>query len=177
MSPSFPVDPVHPPAPYIGGKRALAGRIIERINATPHDGYAESFVGMGGVFFRRDQRPKTEVINDINGEVANLFRILQRHYPQFMEPIDQRSARRPGGLLGLQAGARLAHLHDHRRQGHAGQGADHHGLEDGLVPVLRRDHGATRPGVVEKDRYDLLCSILLYDRSMAHDRGRGGGTK
>jgi DNA adenine methylase len=28
-----------------------------------------------------------EVINDINGEVANLFRILQRHYPQFLEVL------------------------------------------------------------------------------------------
>jgi DNA adenine methylase len=82
-----PVNPVWPPAAYIGGKRILAKAIIERINSIPHTGYAEPFVGMGGVFLRRTRKPKTEVINDLNGEVANLFRILQRHYPQFMETL------------------------------------------------------------------------------------------
>lgn len=74
-----------PPAPYIGGKRLLAKRIIERIEATPHRCYAEPFIGMGGVFFRRRMRPGSEVINDLNGEVANLFRVLQRHYAFFID--------------------------------------------------------------------------------------------
>lgn len=78
-----PVEPVNPPAPYIGGKRILSKLIIQRINQIPHEAYVEPFVGMGGVFLRRNQQPRLEVINDINGEVANLFRILQRHYPQF----------------------------------------------------------------------------------------------
>lgn len=81
------VVPALPPAPYFGGKRLLAKRLIERINATPHTLYAEPFVGMGGVFLRRDHRPKTEVINDLSKDVANLFRILQRHYPQFMDVL------------------------------------------------------------------------------------------
>lgn len=81
------VDPVHPPAPYIGGKRRLAARLVQKIAATPHQTYAEAFVGMGGVFFRRTARPRAEVINDRNGEVANLFRILQRHHPQFMDTL------------------------------------------------------------------------------------------
>lgn len=81
------VDPVTPPAAYIGGKRVLSKQIIDRINRTPHAAYAEPFVGMGGVFLRRTRKPRMEAINDINGEVANLFRILQRHYPQFMETL------------------------------------------------------------------------------------------
>jgi DNA adenine methylase len=81
------VDPVNPPAPYIGGKRVLSKTIIQLINATEHDGYCEAFVGMGGVFLRRDHRPRMEAINDISGDIANLFRILQRHYPQFMETL------------------------------------------------------------------------------------------
>lgn len=79
--------PVHPPAAWQGGKRRLARRIVDHIDATPHDGYAEAFVGMGGVFFRRGRQPRTEVINDRNGDVANLFRILQRHYPQFVDTL------------------------------------------------------------------------------------------
>lgn len=82
-----PVAPVAPAAPYIGGKRVLSKTIIRRINATPHDGYAEPFVGMGGIFLRRTMQPRMEAINDISGDIANLFRILQRHYPQFVETL------------------------------------------------------------------------------------------
>lgn len=74
-----------PAAPYIGGKRNLAGRLVKRIESIPHQTYAEPFVGMGGIFFRRETVAKAEVINDFSGDVANFFRILQRHYPQFME--------------------------------------------------------------------------------------------
>ena len=42
---------------------------------------------MGGVFLRRRHRPKAEVINDLNREVATFFRILQRHYVQFIDII------------------------------------------------------------------------------------------
>ena len=81
------VKPVRPVAPYIGGKRALAKRLVERIDAAPHDLYAEPFVGMGGVFFRRARRPRKEVINDISTDVVNLFRLLQRHYQQLLDVL------------------------------------------------------------------------------------------
>lgn len=81
------VEPVHPPAAYIGGKRQLAKRLCQMIDAVPHSIYAEPFVGMGGVFFRRNRAPKAEFINDRSGDVVNLFRILQRHYPQFMDTL------------------------------------------------------------------------------------------
>ena len=81
------VTPVRPIAPYLGGKRGLAKQLIKIIEAIPHSTYAEPFVGMGGVFFRRRQRPGAEVINDINRDIATLFRILQRHYPQFLDTI------------------------------------------------------------------------------------------
>ena len=48
-----PVAAVRPVAPYIGGKRNLSKLLVERINAVPHALYAEPFVGMGGVFFKR----------------------------------------------------------------------------------------------------------------------------
>lgn len=72
-----PVSPVRPIAPYIGGKRNLARRLCALIEATPHTTYAEAFVGMGGVFFRRKSRPKCELINDWSGDVANLFRCMR----------------------------------------------------------------------------------------------------
>lgn len=82
-----PVEPVRPLAPYVGGKRGLAKELVARIAAIPHDTYAEVFVGMGGVFLRRTSRPKGEVINDWSGDVATLFRVVQRHYAVFVDMI------------------------------------------------------------------------------------------
>lgn len=73
------IEPVRPVAPYIGGKKQLAKAAIAAIDAIDHQTYAEVFVGMGGVFFRRTRQPKAEVINDLSSDVANLFRVLQRH--------------------------------------------------------------------------------------------------
>ncbi|MFN4058241.1 MAG: DNA adenine methylase [Roseinatronobacter sp.] len=75
-----------PIAPWIGGKRNLAKRICAIIDAdTRHTTYAEPFVGMGGIFLRRNVRPKAEFINDRSREVYNLFRILQEHYVAFLD--------------------------------------------------------------------------------------------
>jgi DNA adenine methylase len=72
-------------APYVGGKRNLSARVIEWIGRIPHRCYAEPFVGMGGVFFRRPERAASEVINDRSRDVATFFRVLQRHYVPFIE--------------------------------------------------------------------------------------------
>jgi DNA adenine methylase len=39
-----------PVAAFIGGKRRLGENLARRIEAIPHETYAEPFVGMGGVF-------------------------------------------------------------------------------------------------------------------------------
>ena len=74
-------------AGYVGGKRQLAKHLTALIRETPHTTYAEAFVGMGGVFFKRDQKPKAEVINDLNKDVATFFRVLQRHYQAFLDML------------------------------------------------------------------------------------------
>lgn len=88
------VDPVSPAAGYQGGKRNLARRICAIIDRTEHDGYAEPFVGMGGIFLRRSTRPRAEIINDISGDVATFFRVLQEHYPYFIDMLRFRIASR-----------------------------------------------------------------------------------
>ncbi|MDA5192797.1 DNA adenine methylase [Govanella unica] len=80
-----PIRPVKPIAGYIGGKRNLAARIVTLIERIPHTAYYEPFVGMGGIFLRRRARPKVEAINDISGDVTNLFRMLAEHYPYVMD--------------------------------------------------------------------------------------------
>ena len=109
---SVPVRPVSPPAPYLGGKRNLAGRLVKLIDAVPHRTYVDVFHGMGGVFLRRTMRPPVEVINDIAGDVANLFRVLQEHYPYLMDVLRWRLTSRAESnrLLGLPSD-RLTDLH------------------------------------------------------------------
>ena len=114
------VAPVAPAAGYQGGKRNLARRICAIIDGLDHDGYAEPFVGMGGIFFRRRRRPRVEVINDISGDVATFFRVLQEHYPYLLDMLRFRVASRaefqrllgqdPTRLTDLQRAARFLYL-------------------------------------------------------------------
>lgn len=115
-----PVAPVQPVAAWIGGKRNLAKRLVARIGAVDHETYAEAFVGMGGVFLRRDRRPRCEVINDRSEDVATFFRVLQHHYVPFVEMIrwqissranfDKLAAQDPATLTDLQRSARFLYL-------------------------------------------------------------------
>jgi DNA adenine methylase len=82
-----PARPASPPAPYLGGKRNLARRIVARLAEIPHTTYVEPFIGMGGIFLRRPFRARAEVINAISTDVANLFRVLQRHYVALMDML------------------------------------------------------------------------------------------
>ncbi len=68
-----------------GSKRNLAKRLVRLISSIQHETCSEAFIGRGGVFLRRSFVPKCEVIIDFSGDVANLFRILQRHFPQFLD--------------------------------------------------------------------------------------------
>ena len=118
--PCGPVRPVPPIAPYQGGKRNLAGALVEAIDSIDHDCYAEPFVGMGGVFLRGARAPASEVINDLNRDVATLFRILQRHYVPFVEMMrfqlttraefERLAATDPATLTDLERAARFLYL-------------------------------------------------------------------
>jgi DNA adenine methylase len=70
-----------PLAGWRGGKSLLAKRIIERI--PEHACYVEPFCGAAWVLFRKPES-KVEVINDINREVATLYRCLQWHLEEFI---------------------------------------------------------------------------------------------
>ena len=114
------VPPAEPIAPWFGGKKYLARRIAARIEAIPHRCYAEPFVGLGGVFLRRGKRPRAEAINDINGEVVNLFRIVREHPDELVRQFDNVIASRqefrrllrvpPDTMTDVQRAARFAYL-------------------------------------------------------------------
>jgi DNA adenine methylase len=159
------VAPARPVAAYIGGKRRLAAKLVEMIGQVPHKTYAEPFVGMGGVFFRRDRRPPAEVINDRNGEVANLFRILQRHYPQFMDTLKfQITSRReferlkgsdPATLTDLERAGRFLYL---QRTAFGGKVA---GQNFGVDPRSAGGFNLTRLAPVLEEAHERLAGVVI----------------
>ena len=114
------VTPVRPVAPYIGGKRNLARRLVTLIGETPHLVYAEPFVGMGGIFLRRKVRPAGEIINDWSRDVSNFYRVLQVHYGPLLDMLrfqitgraefDRQLVVDPETLTDLQRAARFFYL-------------------------------------------------------------------
>ena len=70
-----------PIIPWIGGKRRLADRILPRFPA--HSCFVEPFAGGAALFFLR-QPAQVEVLNDINGDLVNLYRVVQHHLEEFV---------------------------------------------------------------------------------------------
>jgi DNA adenine methylase len=69
------------PLPYIGGKRAIAKQIIAVF--PEHKTYVEAFAGGAQVFFHKEPS-KVEVLNDLDGEMVNFFRVCQQHYEELL---------------------------------------------------------------------------------------------
>jgi DNA adenine methylase len=69
------------PLPYIGGKNRLASTIIKLL--PKHTTYVEPFAGGAQVFFHK-QPSKVEILNDLNGEIVNFFRVCQWHHEELV---------------------------------------------------------------------------------------------
>ncbi len=69
------------PLSYIGGKNRLAKRVIEIF--PQHTTYVEAFAGGAQVFFHKEPS-KVEVLNDLDGEIVNFFRVCQQHYEELL---------------------------------------------------------------------------------------------
>lgn len=72
-----------PIVPWMGGKRRLAKQILPVINSIKHTCYVEVFAGGAAIFFLREPA-KVEVINDVDGELTNLYRCVQNHLNEVM---------------------------------------------------------------------------------------------
>ncbi len=69
-----------PIIPWLGGKRRLADIIIPRFPA--HECYVEVFAGGAALYFLRPPAP-VEVINDVNGDLICLYRVVTHHLEEF----------------------------------------------------------------------------------------------
>jgi DNA adenine methylase len=71
----------HPIIPWLGGKRRLAGSILPLFPA--HRCYVEPFAGAAALYFLKEPSD-TEVLNDINGELVNLYRVVKHHLEELV---------------------------------------------------------------------------------------------
>lgn len=71
-----------PIIPWIGGKRRLAKNLLPQF--PEHTCYVEPFCGAAALYFLKVPS-KVEVINDINGELVNLYRVIQHHLEAFIQ--------------------------------------------------------------------------------------------
>lgn len=71
----------HPILPWIGGKRRLAPEILPTF--PKHGCYVEPFCGAAALYFLKEPSD-TEVLNDINGELINLYRVVKHHLEEFV---------------------------------------------------------------------------------------------
>ncbi|HFX7568199.1 TPA: DNA adenine methylase, partial [Acinetobacter baumannii] len=71
-----------PIIPWQGGKTRLAKDLLCKF--PEHSCYVELFCGGAALFFLREGPARTEVINDLNGELVNLYRVVQNHLEEFV---------------------------------------------------------------------------------------------
>ena len=75
-----------PLVPWMGGKRRLAKHLLPMF--PEHSCYVEPFAGGAALFFLRPQPAKVEVLNDINGQLVNLYRVVQHHFDEFVRQFE-----------------------------------------------------------------------------------------
>lgn len=70
-----------PMVQWVGGKRRLAPHILPLF--PDHSCYVEPFCGAAALFFLKEP-VKAEVLNDINGDLVTLYRVVQHHLEEFV---------------------------------------------------------------------------------------------
>lgn len=71
---------------WMGGKRKLAKHILPKF--PEHTCYVEPFSGGAALFFMRPVPAKVEVLNDANGDLINLYRVVQHHADEFIRQFN-----------------------------------------------------------------------------------------
>lgn len=105
------VKHIRPILRWPGGKTRLLGEILPRIR--PHTLYAEAFGGGMAVLLAKEPS-KAEVVNDLNGDLVNLYRHAQFHMDALISEVEFTLCSRSDlqalidqpGLTGLQQAAR-----------------------------------------------------------------------
>lgn len=100
------------PLSYIGGKNRLAKKILSIL--PEHTTYAEPFAGGAQVLFHKTPS-NVEVLNDLDFDIVNFFRVCQWHYGELVRYLRYCLASRV--LHGMHAATNPATLTDIQRAG------------------------------------------------------------
>jgi DNA adenine methylase len=165
-----------PLVPWMGGKSRLAKTITEML--PPHTCYCEVFCGAANVLFYK-QRSKCEVINDINGDLVNLYRVTRHHHRELIMQLkwllnsreDFNYSKTPAaGLTDIQRAARFLLVAKSCFGGRGGTSSFHYGYSaTGCATLNRRIYGMLRDAHRRLDRVnvendDFGVIINRYDR-------------
>lgn len=164
------------PLPYIGGKRRIAGRLAQLI--PDHTTYVEPFCGGAQLFFHKP-RSKVEVLNDLDGEVANFFLVLQRHPEELCRLIEAQPASRslferfkaqpPHLLTDIERASRFLYLQRNAWSGIRARPSFHYAVSKPnshnplAVPARLRD-AAERLATVQIENLPYGDILKRYDR-------------
>jgi DNA adenine methylase len=69
---------------WVGGKSRVAKEISAMCARFPHDIYVEPFAGSAAVFFAKAKAKEDNVINDINNNLVNLYRVVRDDLENFL---------------------------------------------------------------------------------------------
>ena len=76
--------PVKPPFGYYGAKQRIASHIVNFL--PPHHAWVEAFCGSAAITLAKKPAP-IEVINDLDGQVVNLFKQLRENRDALCEAV------------------------------------------------------------------------------------------
>jgi len=80
-----PYKKIAPPFGYFGSKNKIAIELCKHL--PPHNCWVDAFCGSSAVTLAKPAAP-IEIINDINGEIVNLFRQLRNNSKKLREQIE-----------------------------------------------------------------------------------------
>lgn len=164
------------PLPYIGGKNRLATEIISMI--PEHITYVEPFAGGAQVLFHKGPS-KVEVINDLDFDVVNFFRICQMHFEELVRYLRFTVASRrwhqlyvaedPLTLTDIQRAARFFYLQKNSFGGLVLGHKFHYGITqlsnfnpERIPEILEKTHQRLQRVQIESLPYERV--LQKYDR-------------
>lgn len=164
------------PLPYIGGKNRLANQIVALLPR--HTTYVEPFAGGAQVFFHK-QSSRVEVLNDLDGEIVNFFRVCQWHHEELVRHLryclasrrlhELLSACNPATLTDVQRAGRFFYLQKNSFGGLVLRQRFHYAVvqrpnyHPGRVPeIIERAHERLQGVQIESLPYEQI--LEKYDR-------------
>lgn len=164
------------PLPYIGGKNRLASKIIALL--PEHRTYVEPFAGGAQVLFHK-QPSQVEVLNDLDTEIVNFFRICQWHFEELVRYLNYCLASRrlfeilavtnPATLTDIQRAGRFFYLQKNAFGGLVVKQHFHYGIADSPNYNPRRTPEIIRKAYERLQRVQIECLpyqeiLTRYDR-------------